>query len=330
MVRYRISIPSGITYQQTEEDMQHTAVLCQLIEKRLYEKLAMSRNRILNIISPTISSETIPDNSSFLRTEGDIFPELPCVDSSVLLGHLLCFLSHYEVVAILPAVSCPMASLAACDISSILLTRRLKIRNTVNQIQTNLLNARTEKESLELKRNDQARWEKCYALDEAALNNNNKIGNGSSCSSTSSSSTSNSSKSSSSSNSSSNSSNSSNRSNLNFGTFAEVVPLECLPSLIHGTGTFATRDIKQGEPIALVTGELASRCHQHDSEGEHGFQLMNGRILTPIDMDGTDNRSAVHYCNHSCVPNASLDHLDIDHKATGCKCFTFLFFLDFH
>jgi hypothetical protein len=267
MVRYRVSLPSGLVV----EDPAHASSLCKLIEQRIYEKLSANRQSMLAKLHGTPT--------------GDIFPFLPAINPSVLLGSMLCFLTHHEVVTLLPLVSRQMALLASCETSCFLLVRRLHIVATNNQVKKEKKQSwhGTEAASLTVKANETEQWHEQYALDEVAL-----------------------------------------KASLMFDAtngaapVVEVVPLECRPSQIHGTGTFATRAISMGEPIAIVTGELASNMCRDDNPGEHGFQLMNGRILTPIGADGEDRRSFVHFCNHSCLPNAIMWRLDIDHHATGC------------
>jgi hypothetical protein len=88
------------------------------------------------------------------------------------------------------------------------------------------------------------------------------------------------------------------------------------PSSIEGTGMFAVRDNEANEPLCVVTGAYAPANNLH-SEDHHSFKVTIGlggfdtEVLTPFGRNGEDHRSKVHFCNHSCFPNASIVFLNI-------------------
>ncbi|MEX2216249.1 MAG: nucleotidyltransferase family protein [Phycisphaeraceae bacterium] len=100
--------------------------------------------------------------------------------------------------------------------------------------------------------------------------------------------------------------------------------VELRPSGVHGTGVFATRDLKEGELIARFHGRKVGRCGTYvttmnDKKGRTAHYEITGRL---------------RFLNHSCRPNARFDQfrllalrpiragaeLLIDYGPDACDC----------
>lgn len=87
---------------------------------------------------------------------------------------------------------------------------------------------------------------------------------------------------------------------------AEIKRAKAKRSTIHGTGLFATEDLKAGQKIIEYTGERITkneavrRYERQSAEGAIYLFDLNSRY----DIDGAVHGNEAKYANHSCEPNA--------------------------
>lgn len=79
-------------------------------------------------------------------------------------------------------------------------------------------------------------------------------------------------------------------------------------SLIHGNGLFTSRDIPQGTPLMLITGEVISgdECERREDEENNVYIFWNGDDCF-IDTSSTDK---IKYINHKCDFNCDISEID--------------------
>src|SRR5574339_338515 len=77
-------------------------------------------------------------------------------------------------------------------------------------------------------------------------------------------------------------------------------------SEIHGSGLFTTVDIKAGQPIMIISGEVISgdECERREEEG-NVYIFWNGDNY--IDTSNTDK---IKYINHDCDFNCLVEERD--------------------
>ena len=87
-------------------------------------------------------------------------------------------------------------------------------------------------------------------------------------------------------------------------------------SKIHGTGVYATREIKKGIKIIEYIGEKVSRYQGNLRSGkrirENIGKLNNGLVYIfelngKYDIDGSPLYNKARYINHSCNPNCEVE-----------------------
>jgi hypothetical protein len=263
-------------FRPSSSALTTVAVLCRLFERRIHENLLASRRRLISVLLASTTQHK------------HLFELLP---RPLLLENMLCMLTPFENVSVLPLVSHSSAMLAASDISCFLMVQRLYIRPSTYISEWSFA---------------YDSWDEWDLLDDATKLQHDVEDNHKQCvvddaelaryllrpqTTTTSPAT----------------------------LYTDAITLQ--PSSIEGTGVFAVRDIEANEPLCVVTGayELANNLHSEDHHSfklprEPGFATTTGdqtTVLTPFGRNGEDHRSKVHFCNHSCFPNAHIVFLNI-------------------
>lgn len=77
------------------------------------------------------------------------------------------------------------------------------------------------------------------------------------------------------------------------------------PSPIEGRGVFALTEIRRGEKVGELWGEVISSI-----EGERRARRRKHIVIVELDealaIDGSKSRSPFRYINHSCEPNTFM------------------------
>lgn len=83
--------------------------------------------------------------------------------------------------------------------------------------------------------------------------------------------------------------------------------VEVRNSPIHGTGVFATRDIKEGERIIEYVGEKVPSDEGTRRSEAHPELTYIFILNDDWDIDGSVGGNESKYINHSCDPNCEVD-----------------------
>ena len=208
-----------------------------------------------------------------------VFPQLPV---SVIIEHILGFTTHFEVITVMPLVSRQMACIATCDAVCTHLVRCLHIHPSKTlppnwrRVKPFWGKINYIKDTASEK--DIKEWEEAFEKDTKESSKSSP-----------------------------------SRHQL-------INTLERRQSTIHGTctGTFATRVIHPGSPMTFVTGEYETPSKLYEDDNNHAFYCSGKQgfnstqcVLTPFGRHGKDNRSMIHFANHSCQPNARVLRFDI-------------------
>jgi SET domain-containing protein len=88
---------------------------------------------------------------------------------------------------------------------------------------------------------------------------------------------------------------------------ATTRPFEVRNSAIHGTGGFATRDIRRGERIIEYRGERITHDEADDRYPDPDDGVAHHTFLFEVDgdvvLDAAVRGNAARWLNHSCDPN---------------------------
>jgi hypothetical protein len=87
-------------------------------------------------------------------------------------------------------------------------------------------------------------------------------------------------------------------------------------SKVHGTGVFATQDIKNGTKIIEYIGDKVTKKEGDKRSSERIKKYLNSKISGSVyifelnkkyDIDGSPLYNKARYINHSCNPNCEVD-----------------------
>ena len=87
-------------------------------------------------------------------------------------------------------------------------------------------------------------------------------------------------------------------------------------SKVHGSGLFATQNIKKGTRIIEYVGEKVKRKEGNRRSAERIKKYLNSKQTGSVyifelnrnyDIDGSPNYNTARYINHSCNPNCEVD-----------------------
>ncbi len=86
-------------------------------------------------------------------------------------------------------------------------------------------------------------------------------------------------------------------------------------SKLHGSGLFATQNIKKGSYIIQYKGEKISRNEGNKRSGERIKKFINTHkgtvyifeLNNKFDIDGAFSYNSARYINHSCDPNCEIE-----------------------
>lgn len=92
-------------------------------------------------------------------------------------------------------------------------------------------------------------------------------------------------------------------------------PIEVRNSPIHGTGAFATRNLRPGSFIGRYAGRVYSAEEAGEREWDQAvtfvFGLSDGSLV-----DGAEGGNATRHINHSCAPNCVAYEVQADNGAS--------------
>ena len=87
-------------------------------------------------------------------------------------------------------------------------------------------------------------------------------------------------------------------------------------SKVHGSGVFATKDIKKGVKIIQYIGEKVTKKEGDKRSAERIKKYLNKKnegsvyifeLNKKYDIDGSPSYNKARYINHSCDPNCEVD-----------------------
>ncbi len=90
-------------------------------------------------------------------------------------------------------------------------------------------------------------------------------------------------------------------------------------SKVHGTGVFASENIKKNTKIIQYIGEKVNRSEGNKRSGERIEKYLNSKETGSVyifelnkkyDIDGSPLYNKARYINHSCDPNCEVDIID--------------------
>ncbi len=87
-------------------------------------------------------------------------------------------------------------------------------------------------------------------------------------------------------------------------------------SKVHGTGVFASENIKKNTKIIQYIGEKVSRTEGNKRSGKRIEKYLNSKETGSVyifelnkkyDIDGFVSKNKARFINHSCAPNCEVD-----------------------
>ena len=91
---------------------------------------------------------------------------------------------------------------------------------------------------------------------------------------------------------------------------------EVRKSKVHGTGVFATEDIKKGKKIIEYIGKKVTKAEGDKISENRIKRYLNSKTTGSVyifelnsryDIDGSPLYNKARYINHSCSPNCEVD-----------------------
>ena len=107
-------------------------------------------------------------------------------------------------------------------------------------------------------------------------------------------------------------------------------------SKVHGTGVFATENIKKGTRIIEYIGEKVSKKEGDLRSEKRIKRYLNSKVTGSVyifelnkkyDIDGSPRYNKARYINHSCAPNCEVEIINGHIWIKSIKNYSLILFL---